>query len=179
MKYNQTASAVYCFQQSLTIKFTEQNIINIPKQCRECTEKVKSAQIYNYLISCTNWIEYYPFLEKADLQSFYTLVSKLTKHSLLVTFQFKILHSFFNCNYKLFVCTRCGLTDNLEHFYYCHEVQHFWCEIKDWMASISIVIKFTVLEVLLHYIHYDKSLFHCVNYIVLMGKHFVSASRDG
>ena len=47
------------------------------------------------------------------------------------------------------------------------------------MASISIVIKFTVLEVLLGYIHYDESLFHCVNYIVLMGKHFVSASRDG
>ena len=47
------------------------------------------------------------------------------------------------------------------------------------MASISIIIKFTVLEVLLGYLHYDKSLFHCVSYIVLMGKHFISASTDG
>ena len=50
---------------------------------------------------------------------------------------------------------------------------------KDWMISISIVIKFTVLKVPLGYIHYDESLFHCVNYIILMGKHFVNASRDG
>ena len=111
MKYNQIVGAVFCFQRSLNKNFTEQNIVNIPKQCRECTEKVKSAQIYKYLITCTNqtptsqskWIEYYPFLEKADWQSIYTLVSKLTKHSLLVTFQFKILHRIFNCNYKLFV----------------------------------------------------------------------------
>ena len=158
--------------------------------------KVKSAQIYKYLISYTNqaptsestWIEYYPFLEKADWQSIYTLVSKLTKHSLFATFQFKILHRIFSCNYKLFLwgiksspaCSTCGLTDNLEHFfYYCHKVQHFWCEIQDWMASISIAVKFTVLEVLLGYIHYDKSLFHCVNYTVLMGKHFMNTSRDG
>ena len=103
MKCNQTVSAVFCFQRSLTKNFTKQNIVNIPKQCRECTENVKSAQIYNYLITCTNqtptsqskWIEYYLFLEKADWQSIYTLVSKLTKHSLLVTFQFKILHRIF------------------------------------------------------------------------------------
>ena len=196
MKYNQIVSAVFCFQRSLTKTFTEQNIVNIPKQCRECTKKVKSAQIYKYLISYTNqaptsqskWIEYYPFLEKADWQSIFTLVSKLTKHSLFATFQFKILHRIFNCNYKLFLwgiksspaCSRCGLTDNLEHFfYYCHKVQNFWCEIQDWMASISIAVKFTVLEVLLGYIHYDKSLFHCVNYTVLMGKHFINISRDG
>ena len=86
MIYNQIVSAVFCFQQSLTKNFTEQNTVNIPKQCRECTEKVKSAQIYKHLITCTNqtptsqskWIEYYPFLEKADWQSIYTLVSKLT-----------------------------------------------------------------------------------------------------
>ena len=42
-----------------------------------------------------------------------------------------------------------------------------------------IIITFTVVEVLLDYVHYDESLFHCVNYIVLMGKHFISASRDG
>ena len=46
------------------------------------------------------------------------------------------------------------------------------------MTSISIAVKFTVLEVLLGYIHYDKSLFHCVNYTVLMGKHFINTSRD-
>ena len=45
---------------------------------------------------------------------------------------------------------------------------------------MSIFTKFTILEeVLLGYVHYDESLFHCVNYIVLMGKHFISASRDG
>ena len=47
------------------------------------------------------------------------------------------------------------------------------------MSSISIAVKLTVLEVLLGYIHYDKSLFHCVNYTVLMGKHFINTSRDG
>ena len=47
------------------------------------------------------------------------------------------------------------------------------------MASLSVAVKFTVLEVLLGYIHYDKSLFHCVIYTVLMGKHFINTSRDG
>ena len=47
------------------------------------------------------------------------------------------------------------------------------------MASISIIIKFTVLEFLLGYVHFDESLFHCVNYIVLMGKHLISTSRNG
>ena len=47
------------------------------------------------------------------------------------------------------------------------------------MASISIAVKFTVLEVLLGYIHYDKYLFHCVNYTVLMGNNFINTLRDG
>ena len=124
----------------------------------------------------------------ADLQATYTLVPKLTKHSLSVSFLFKILYRIFNCNHKLHVwgirsspaCSRCGLIDNLEHFFYlCHEVQRFWCKIKDWTPFISIIIKLTVLEVQLGYVHYDESLFHCVNYIVLMGKHFISASMDG
>ena len=37
------------------------------------------------------------------------------------------------------------------------------------MAFITIITKFTVLEVVLGYVHYDESLFNCVNYIVLMG----------
>ena len=57
--------------------------------------------------------------------------------------------------------------------------QYFWCEIKDWMVSISTDIKFTDLELLPGYVHYNESLFHCVNYIVFMGKHCISASRDG
>ena len=182
-------------------KKIEPNCKNIPKQWMESIEKVKSVQISNYLITHTNqtpssrnkWIDNYPFSEMADWRAIYTLVPKLSKHSLSVSFQCKVLYKIFNCNHKLYVwgirsypaccsysCSRCGLIDNLEHFfYYCHEVQQFWCKIKDWMTSISIIVKFAVLEVLLEYVHYDESLFHCVNYIVFMGQHFINESRDG
>ena len=133
MKYNKIASAVSCFKRSLTKNFIEHNYKNTPKQCMESIEKVNSAQIYNYLITQTKqtptsqnkWIEYYPHLEMADWQAIYTLVPKLTKHPLSVSFQIKILHRIFNCNHKLYVwgirsspaCSTCGQIDNLEHFF--------------------------------------------------------------
>ena len=98
-----------------------------------------------------------------------------------------ILHRIFNCNHKLYIwgirnspdCSRCGRTDNLEHFfYYCHEIQNFWLEIKNWLMSISINLQLTVLEIILGCIYYEESLFHCVNYIILMGKHFINSSRE-
>ena len=48
------------------------------------------------------WVEYYPFLEMNDWKQIYLLPSKLVSNSYLINLQFKIIHRFFNCNYKLY-----------------------------------------------------------------------------
>jgi hypothetical protein len=63
----------------------------------------------------------------------------------LQSFQYKIFHRFFPCNYTLSIwykdqhclCNLCNQTDYLEHyFYFCPNVQHLWHAIQKWWKSI-------------------------------------------
>ena len=137
--------------------------------------------------SQNKWVEYYPFLEKVKWTQIYTLPSKIVKDSYLISFQFKIIHRIFNCNYKLFVwkikqspqCPICEHIDNLEHyFYYCESSKLFWVQVEAWLKEKLLVnFNFTVLEILLGVINIDKSLFYTINYIILRGKYFIKECK--
>ena len=139
--------------------------------------------LYSTPTSQHKWVEYYPFLEMNDWKQIYLLPSKLVSNSYLINLQFKIIHRFFNCNYKLYIwkikdspdCSLCSNTDNLEHyFFYCHFVKHYWGQVENWLFSIfHIKIKFTVLEVLLGVNTTETQFYFPVNYIILIGKYFI------
>ena len=140
---------------------------DVPKQCLKDLSKIKSQHVYNYYISRiglnpssqNKWVEYYPFLKKANWSQIYSLPLKIVKDSYLISFQFKIIHRIFNCNYKLFVwkikespqCPICQYTDNLEYyFYYCESSKFFWVQVEAWLKEKLLVnFNFTVLEILL------------------------------
>ena len=106
--------------------------------------------LYSIPTSQHKWVEYYPFLEMNDWKQIYLLSSKLVSNSYLINLQFKIIHTFFNCNCKLYIwkikdspdCSLCS--DNLQHyFFYCHFVK-----VENWLFSkFQIQTKFTVLKV--------------------------------
>ena len=168
---------------------------NIPKICQNNISKIKSAQVYSYNSaksyrspkSQDKWIEYYPFLESINWKSIYLLPHKVVLDTYLVTFQFKIIHRIFPCNYKLFIwnindspcCDLCGKTDNLEHhLYYCSDTDRFWTQVKQWLNNIfELKLDFTVLEVLFGLVNMEQKYWYMVNYIIIIGKYFIYRSR--
>ena len=146
--------------------------------------------LYSIPTSQHKWVEYYPFLEMIDWKQIYLLSSKLVSNSYLINLQFKIIHTFFNCNCKLYIwkikdspdCSLCSDTDNLEHyFFYCHFVKvenwlfsKFQIQVENWLFSkFQIQIKFTVLKVLLGVNTTENHFSFPVNYIILIGKYFI------
>ena len=67
---------------------------DVPKQCLKDLSKIRSQHVYNYYISRSHlnlssqnkWVEYYPFLEKANWSQIYSLPSKIVKDSYLISF---------------------------------------------------------------------------------------------
>ena len=72
-------------------------------------------------------------------------------------------------------CDLCQNIDNLEHyFYYCEHSYSLWHQIEMWLSSsLSVKIKFTVLETLMGFLNCDCELYFIVNYIVLLGKYYI------
>ena len=170
-----------------------QNFQNI-----ESLMSLSTAKIYKNLISRNisvpksqnKWIEYYPFLEKANWKNIYLLPSQIVMDTYLITLQFKIVHRVFNCNYKLYLwniktcpnCDICQKVDNLEHFfYYCQETEQFWRQVENWLSNIGTEkIELTVLETLLGFFDYKSVLYYAINYVLIIAKYYINKTKkDG
>ena len=85
MKYNKITSVIQTKLNGLPK--IEPCFYDIPKQCLKDLSKIKSRHVYNYYISRSylnpssqnKWVEYYPFLEKANWTQIYSLPSKIVK----------------------------------------------------------------------------------------------------
>ena len=106
----------------------------------------------------------------------------------LITFQYKILHRVFSCNYNLFnwnirnspLCDICQKTDNLEHyFYFCSDSKTFWAHINKWLSQLlSSKFNFTVLEILFGVINAEPKYWFPINFVLLTGKTlFINVKR--
>ena len=109
-----------------------------------------------------------------------------TRVTSLQSFQYKILHRFYPCNYNLSIwfndeselCNEC-LTevDYLEHFFYqCKDVRMFWRTVEIWLHnSFHMSIKLSTSDILfgIHNVYNDK-LLDIFNYVILWGKWYLS-----
>ena len=198
MQYNQLVSVITSKLRILPkhCHYTQIDYYEVlPMKCLDNFSKITSAQIYRYFLSQgkttptsqNKWIEYYPFLETLEWKNVYLLPSKIVQDTYLITLQFKILHRVFACNYKLFIwkikdtpnCTVCDKIDNLEHyFYYCTDTYNFWRQVQKWLCHLlSYYLSLTILEVLLGVINCDPRYYYIINYVIIIGKYYISQSK--
>ena len=168
---------------------------NIPNRCLSNLNKTKSSEVYSYYLaldykhpkSQDKWVENYPFLETFDWKPVYLLPNIILNDVYLITFQYKILHRVYACNYNLFnwnvnnspLCDVCQNIDNLEHyFYYCTDTETFWVQVRNWLNQLfSSEFKLTVLEVLFGVLTSDPKDWFSINFIILMGKQFIAKCK--
>ena len=109
MKYNKIFSTVRSKIRNLPQTCLVDN--SIPNLCLTNFSKVNNKQVYTNLVKAMyttptsqhRWVEHYPSLETNGWKKVYLLPSKLVSNSYLTNLQYKIIHRFFNCNYKLYV----------------------------------------------------------------------------
>ena len=102
-----------------------------------------------------------------------------TKETYLQSLQFKIIHCYFPCNYRLHLwnivedskCTYCNIVDTLSHYVAeCQVVKGFWESVKRWFLLVfQFVINFAPLDIIL-------GIPHCDNSNVIMNLNFVISS---
>ena len=193
LKYNKIVSFIK--QVSSSIETTHVTASSVETFCLKMLNEISSQQIYCQLIkhlyqaptSQNKWVEYYPFVDTINWKSFYVLPGKIIRATYLLSLQYKILHRVFNCRHKLFLwkiiespnCLECGEIGNLEHFFhYCESSRRFWIYLENWLSNIfSKPVKFTILEILLGWIHVDKLHFYAINYTILYGKYLIKKNH--
>lgn len=119
----------------------------------------------------------------------YKMANYLCGQSKIVETQFKISHRIFATEEKLFKwkksvspsCKRCGELDDLyHHFFSCKLVWDFWLKVDAWVIS-KIETRFPVTkdEFLLGiYNDIDNPVINFVNLVFLLGKDFISESKE-
>ena len=204
IEYNITLPVLQCNKLISTLRSKIRNLPScdsnapkpsVPQLCLNNISKVQSKQVYVHIIkanaitptSQNKWVEYYPFLETICWKKVYLLPFEIANSSYLITFQYKIIHRIFNCNYNLFVwnildspaCSLCNQIDNIEHyFFYCHQSKFFWTQLEKWLSENSNeTFKFTVLEVLLGSVNCNKFSYHMINTVILIGKYFIKLCK--
>ena len=196
MKYNRIISSLKSKIGNLPLGNNYSLETTIPQLCFKNIAKVNSKQVYMHKIKLMNktpasqnkWVEYYPFLEAINWKKIYLLPFQIARSTLLITFQFKIIHRIFNCNYNLFnwkildspECSVCTKIDNIEHFFfYCDQSMFFWTQVEKWLSeNIDYTYSFTVLEVLLGCINCNKYFFYIINSVILIGKYSIKTCKQ-
>jgi len=154
------------------------------------TKEIYSEFLRPYTTSPTSintWIEAYPFLETLDWRDIFKLPYLIVREPYLQTLQYKIIHRTFNCNYMLYKwkivdtpsCDNCQLIDTVEHYFFeCVEIRQFWQNVSRWIkCTQDIKYEFTVCEILLGIPQTHDPFFKNMNFIILMGKWFISHKK--
>ena len=107
-----------------------------------------------------------------------------TAETYLQSLQFRIIHRYFPCRYKLHLwsivgdnkCEFCNDADTLSHcFAECDSVVQFWKFLKRWfIRTFQFVINFTSLDILLGIPNYDNSNdVMILNFVILSAKYYI------
>ena len=107
-----------------------------------------------------------------------------TTETYLQSLQFKIIHRYFLCNYKLHLwaildnnkCAYCNAIDTLTHYFVeCESVRIFWKSLKAWfLRNFQFVINCTALDVLLQIPNYERSNdITNLNFVILFAKNYI------
>ena len=107
-----------------------------------------------------------------------------TTETYLQSLQFKIIHRYFPCNYKLHLWAildnnkpaYCNAIDTLTHYFVEREsVRMFWKSLKAWfLRNFQFVINSTALDVLLQIPSYERSNdITNLNFVILFAKNYI------
>ncbi len=116
----------------------------------------------------------------------YSLPNTLTMDTRLQTFQFKIIHRVFACNYNLLVwnkrndnlcefCDKNSVDDLFHYFIECPIMTDFWkCVYNLWKNIFGISIPLTNVEILFGILNFTSDkVVCCLNYILLTAKFYI------
>ena len=194
MHYN---SLIHAIPQALKQKCTNQAaneldhkiklgklIVNLPN--------LRCKDVYKYLVSkvcspptCINkWAEIYNTADNI-WEGVFELPYKVCTETQLQSFQFKIIHRFFPCNYSLAlwyedvsnICQYCTKdVDTLEHYFMqCPDVKIFWSRLMQlWENTYGFSFALSKLDILFGIINEnDDVVIDALNYCILVGKWYI------
>ncbi len=132
------------------------------------------------------WKEAYPNLD-LDWSELFRLPFQITFETKLQSFQYKILHRIFPCNYWLSkflperstLCLDCSLEETIEHYFHgCHTSYMFWLSFLNWWHSVfEIYITLTSHDVVFGIIEQDIPNRRVLNYCILLAKWYIYCTR--
>jgi len=123
----------------------------------------------------------YMYIDQAEWPDLYQLPYLTTRDTALQSFQYRILHRFFPCNYTLSIwysdhtacCNSCDEVDYLEHYFFsCPQLDIFWGSIERWWLQIlEITVSLNSKCVLFGLINFeDDAIIDIFNLCILLGK---------
>ena len=121
-------------------------------------------------------------------QDIYVIPYNVTRETVIQSFQYKILHRFYPCNYTLSVwykdqsphCNQCNEVDLPEHFFFhCKHVQHLWLAIENWWRNIlEVTFKLDVNTVIFGIPRTtEDTIIDIMNYCILYAKYFIHQKK--
>ena len=150
--------------------------------------KLKSKDFYWQLVNSSisvptsqlKWSEIYPNID-FDWKSIYSLPYFTSRETKLQTFQYKILHRFFPCNYYVSkwnnevesLCLNCGLDDTLEHYFFdCALVYPFWDTFKKWWFNLhNVLFNFNKTDIIFGIANtFNDIMIETLNFCILIAK---------
>jgi hypothetical protein len=154
--------------------------------------KLTSKKVYWKLLGKTvkqataieQWISLFPFLHDNDLDDIF-IIPKTVTETRLQSFQYKLLHRIFPCNYKLFKwsivespkCNNCDLVDTQEHyFFYCNESRSFWNSVETWLRELyNVHIPLKITDVMFGIPHRktQDNMLYILNFVTVYGKWYI------
>jgi len=136
------------------------------------------------------WNEYMS-IDPAAWPDFYQLPYLITRDTSLQSFQYKIIHRFFPCNYTLSIwykdhaecCNVCkNETDHLEHYFFsCSQLNIFWTGIERWwLQTLDISVRLNSQHVIFGLINaFDDPIIDIFNLCILIAKwHIYKCKKD-
>ena len=189
MKEKILSSDVFVIQESqgLYINLTLKSKIVTEMTSRDIYKLLK---IEHFIIptAIEKWNEKGFLISQEDWRVFYRMPYLITRDTKVQSFQYKILHQFFPCNYWLSKwnidieenCDMCGHCDTIEHYFiFCCISKTFWTSVFNWFSAItSVSVRLTVEQMLLGIeIIDDDSILFSLNYVILLGKFFIAKCK--
>ena len=133
-------------------------------------------------------VKIYLELREIDWQEYYVIPYNVTRETYIQSFQYKIFHRFYPCNYTLSIwernhsskCINCDEIDYLEHFFFkCNNVQSFWNMIMNWWRNtIGVTMNLSWIDVMfgISNMMNDNSI-DIMNLCILCAKYYIHVKK--
>ena len=168
------------------------NIGNLKKSISKTTSKELYQSIILHITkiptAIESWINIFPFMEKYDWKSIYTIPFKYVREPYLQSFQYKIINRILNTNEKLQkwsikpnnICNFCQSIDTIEHhLYQCKNSKTIWDKLENWLlTNIQLKLNLKECEILFGIPNTPTAHLELMNFVILMTKWYINKQRS-